>query len=233
MPKLVMRPALPPVILADDPKSEWFYIADPHLGHTNIIRHCQRPFPDTAAMDRTILMGLREAEASSPNARIVVAGDLAFHLPAIMERYGWLKRPHDHVFVAGNHDRVNRYRSAYEAAFGTIVGSEKTWATHSLVLVDHSGPAPKRVLVSHNPLPVPHGVDVNVYGHFHDNLTANPAAHDLESLAWLLDSTANYNAGVELNDYRPRRLAELAAEQGHSTLRERTPNPNARRSSQN
>jgi calcineurin-like phosphoesterase family protein len=233
MPKLVIRRAILPVVLPDDPDAEWFYIADPHLGHANIIRHCQRPFAHVDDMDRSILEGMRAAEATSPRVRIIVAGDLAFNLPAVIERHGWLQRPQSHVFLAGNHDRVIRHRPNYEAAFGTIVGNEKTWATHSLVIVDHCGPTPKRVLVSHNPLPVPHGAEVNVYGHYHDNLTANPAAHDLKSLAWLLDSTTHYNAGVELNAYRPRRLTELATEQGHNTLRVRIPNPNARRTLQN
>jgi calcineurin-like phosphoesterase family protein len=35
----------------------WF-TADFHLGHSNIIRYCNRPFPDTAEMDEAIIARL-------------------------------------------------------------------------------------------------------------------------------------------------------------------------------
>jgi calcineurin-like phosphoesterase family protein len=214
-----------------DHDAHWYYVADPHFGHDKIRAYCDRPFADVSVMDLTILTALREVEEADPCARFIFAGDVAYNLSAIVAKYGWLARPMDHVCVPGNHDRVTKYPDAYAACFGRVVATEKTWASHSLLVEDQLEGAPCSVLVSHAPLANLQGARYNVYGHYHDNLIANPGAHDLVALAWLLASSAHLNAGVELNAYRPQRLAALVAAQGQSTLQMRIPDLTARRGS--
>ena len=36
-------------------KEKVFYIADLHLGHNNIIKHCNRPFKDYKEMDEVLI----------------------------------------------------------------------------------------------------------------------------------------------------------------------------------
>ncbi|WP_396223866.1 hypothetical protein [Gemmatimonas sp.] len=213
-----------------DPTAHWYYLADPHWLHTNIIRLCHRPFPSVRAMDVAILTAMREIEATDPQARIVVAGDASFLLPTVRRAYGWLDHPQRHVIVMGNHDDGRRFGKEYAAMFGVVIGTEKSWHSHSLVIADHDGAQSCDVLVSHDPLPDLRGCAWNVHGHFHDNLLANPGNHDLTTLGWLLDSTRHLNASVECIEYTPKTLAALVASQGHAPLWERIPDLSATRS---
>ncbi|MEJ7584087.1 MAG: metallophosphoesterase family protein [Acidimicrobiales bacterium] len=79
----------------------WF-TADLHLGHTNIIGYCDRPFADTEAMNRALIE--RWNETVDPADDVWVLGDFALGrisdtLPLAAALHG-RKR-----LLAGNHDR--------------------------------------------------------------------------------------------------------------------------------
>jgi calcineurin-like phosphoesterase family protein len=100
--------------------TRWF-TSDLHLGHANIIRYCDRPFPDVDAMDRGLVARWNETVAADDV--VWVLGDMAMgrideSLLLIRELAG------TKLLVPGNHDRcwpgrgeksvewVARYRDA-------------------------------------------------------------------------------------------------------------------------
>ena len=80
-----------------------YYIADMHFGHTNVLRFDNRPFPDTAQMDDTLIQNWNERVTSEDT--VYVLGDAFWkneeNSIRIMERL----QGHKHL-IQGNHDRV-------------------------------------------------------------------------------------------------------------------------------
>jgi calcineurin-like phosphoesterase family protein len=100
--------------------TRWF-TSDLHLGHANIIRYCDRPWPDVDAMDRGLIEGWNDTVADGDE--VWVLGDMAMgrideSLTLVRELAG------TKLLVPGNHDRcwpgrgeravewVGRYRDA-------------------------------------------------------------------------------------------------------------------------
>jgi len=79
----------------------WF-TADLHLGHTNIIRYCNRPFTDVATMNDELIR--RWNDVVAPTDTVWVLGDVA--LGPIDQTLGLIDRLAGRkLLVAGNHDR--------------------------------------------------------------------------------------------------------------------------------
>ncbi len=79
----------------------WF-TADLHLGHSNIIGYCDRPFADVDAMNRALIDNWNEAVAEDDTVWIMgdfALGKIAETLALIPELSG------RKILVAGNHDR--------------------------------------------------------------------------------------------------------------------------------
>jgi calcineurin-like phosphoesterase family protein len=79
-----------------------FFTADLHLGHANIIRYCDRPFPTVGAMNGALIANW--IEIVRPDDDVWVLGDVAMGrisetLPLVANLPG---RKH---LVPGNHDR--------------------------------------------------------------------------------------------------------------------------------
>ena len=78
-----------------------FFIADPHFGHQNIIRYCQRPFADAAEMDRCLTANWNARVGADDD--IYILGDFSLkHAPEALDYYRALNgRKH---LIVGNHD---------------------------------------------------------------------------------------------------------------------------------
>jgi calcineurin-like phosphoesterase family protein len=79
----------------------WF-TADLHLGHTNIIDYCNRPFADVDSMNRALLEGWNETVGADDDVWVLgdfALGRIADTLPMVAELTG------RKILVAGNHDR--------------------------------------------------------------------------------------------------------------------------------
>ena len=78
----------------------WF-TADLHLGHANIIKHCDRPFSDADDMDRALIANWNSVVG--PKDRVYVLGDFAYKNRGATEAY--LKKLRGRkTLVWGNHD---------------------------------------------------------------------------------------------------------------------------------
>ncbi len=79
-----------------------FWTSDLHLGHTNIIRYCSRPFADVDEMNRELVS--RWNETVDDDDEVWVLGDVALGpIAEMLDLVGTL-RGHK-ILVAGNHDR--------------------------------------------------------------------------------------------------------------------------------
>lgn len=79
----------------------WF-TSDLHLGHTNVIRYCDRPFAAVGQMDAALIAVWNATVA--PDDEVWVLGDVAMgRIEETLHKVGWLTGT-KHL-VLGNHDR--------------------------------------------------------------------------------------------------------------------------------
>jgi len=80
----------------------WFFTADEHYGHANIIKHCKRPFEDVETMGEELI---RRHNSVVRNDDVVVhAGDFTMCRKSRAREY--LRQPNGrHIFLRGSHDR--------------------------------------------------------------------------------------------------------------------------------
>jgi calcineurin-like phosphoesterase family protein len=78
-----------------------------HLGHKNIIEHCDRPFDSVQEMNRTLIDDWNAVV--DPDEVVFFLGDLG-HFAKEDHLRQWLDELHGRVvFIEGNHDRPSRY----------------------------------------------------------------------------------------------------------------------------
>ena len=78
-----------------------YYIADTHFGHTNIIKHCNRPFESVEEMDRTLIHNWNSVVTGKDT--VYVVGDFAFRGASWKEYAAKLRG--NKIFLKGNHDK--------------------------------------------------------------------------------------------------------------------------------
>ncbi|MFG6080483.1 hypothetical protein ACEUZ9_001087 [Paracoccus litorisediminis] len=166
-----------------------FYTADWHLFHEGIIRMCHRPFASVEAMNDAIISAARARVTAKDDLWIL--GDLAFAKGEEARdavRALLLQVPGRKHFVAGNHDRGGQQVMSWIR--------DLPWhSMHDQVEIKDEG---RRVVLNHYPLitwpGARHGA-IQMFGHVHDNW----AGH-----------RNSVNVGVDLWDFRPVTLAEVA-----------------------
>lgn len=129
----------------------YFVIADPHFGHANIIRYCNRPFRNVEEMDEKLIKVWNETVTNKDE--VFILGDFAFgkeKISSIASRLNGRK-----TLIKGNHDTYSNeyYRqcgfvevSSYPILFGGFY------------------------LMSHEPLQLSETTPYfNFYGHVHND----------------------------------------------------------------
>jgi calcineurin-like phosphoesterase family protein len=79
----------------------YFFTADQHYGHANIIRFCGRPFASVEEMDRELIR--RHNEVVGPEDIVVHAGDFAYRSSRAPQSY-LQELNGQHILVRGSHD---------------------------------------------------------------------------------------------------------------------------------
>ena len=165
-----------------------YYTSDPHFGHANIIRFCNRPFADVREMDEA-LIGRWNAKVGEGDD-VYVVGDFAYRNAQAAATYLRHLRGRKHL-VVGNHDR----RWMRDAAAVSLLED-----TAELADIVDCG---RRVVMCHYPLMTwPGSGSLMVHGHIHD---------DTRGAYWPLLAGCDraLNACVEVNGYEPCTLDEL------------------------
>jgi calcineurin-like phosphoesterase family protein len=88
-----------------------FFTSDTHLGHTNIIRYCNRPFASIEEMDETIINNWNNVV--DDNDTVYHLGDFSFGNP-----YHYKKRLKGRIeLIAGNHDFKYECRKIFDRVY--------------------------------------------------------------------------------------------------------------------
>jgi len=79
----------------------YWFTADLHLSHENIIGYCNRPFHTVSEMDDVII---KNFQVIKPDDHLYILGDVAWDLNALKQFWATLKTTNIWV-VFGNHDK--------------------------------------------------------------------------------------------------------------------------------
>jgi len=173
-----------------------FLTADPHFGHGNIIRYCNRPFADADEMNRTLI----ERWNARVNKRdtVKILGDFGFHLSdkEALEIFNALNGSKE--LIIGNHDLDRKGRVIQSVA-------RLPWAkppTHYSE-IKHDG---HRIILSHYAALTwngSHHGSFMAFGHSHDTLPSLPGSIDV---------------GVDAQNYYPISVEEFVRQAKESLL---------------
>lgn len=163
----------------------YFATSDTHFGHSNILKHCKRPFADINEHDYSLIHNWNSIVGK--NDTVYHLGDIAFYPK---EKLIWLlsKLNGKIIVIKGNHDQVaaqNRslFHQFHDARLFTKVHGKEFVLDHYAMRV-----WPK----SH------HGV-YHLYGHSHGTLPEDPFS-------------LSFDIGVDCFEYKPvdfKKIIEL------------------------
>jgi calcineurin-like phosphoesterase family protein len=83
-------------------KIKYWFTADEHFGHTNIIKYCNRPFSSVEEMDYAIIK--KHNEVVGMDDTVIHLGD--FTLKSKEKALSYISRLNgNHIFIQGSHDK--------------------------------------------------------------------------------------------------------------------------------
>src|SRR5665647_813945 len=123
-----------------------YLISDMHLGHTNVIKYCDRSFINTSSMNNTLVRNWNRI--ISNNDKVYYLGDIAYGKGS--DPVYWINKLNgDITFIRGNHDTTNKINFV------------------DFTIIEASG---LKFYLVHNPANVPHNWDGwIIHGHHHNN----------------------------------------------------------------
>jgi calcineurin-like phosphoesterase family protein len=168
----------------------YFFTADQHFGHFNIIKYCNRPYTSVDEMDNDIITNYNKVVY--PNDIVVHGGDLTLIKdPEVVYNRYISKLNGKHIFLKGNHDRWNK--SGLDLFSVTIEGIH--------------------IVVSHYAMRVwnrSHYNAWNLYGHSHGKLPPIGKQHDIgvDNNGFFPMSFAQIKAIMEVRDNNPNFIGD-------------------------
>ena len=167
-----------------------FFTADLHLGHANIIKHCDRPFSSVEEMDEHLISEWNSRVRQ--NDSVYIIGDLIFRNTVSPENYLNRLRGKKHL-ILGNHDKDWVKKADMTKHFASVERfTEISDGQHIITLCHYP-------LMSWDQIAKG---SYMIHGHIHNNRDAMyfPLIREMPNLL---------NAGVEVNEYRPVKINEL------------------------
>jgi len=167
------------------------FTSDLHLGHANIIKHCNRPFQTVEEMDEFILE--KWNAKVKPNDTVYILGDLMFRNKRPPEDY-LSRMPGKKHLVVGNHDKAWMKKVDLGDWF------------ESVEMMRFMSDGQRKLTMCHYPMmtwPFANHGGWMVYGHIHENTAMD---------YWpLIDrSEQMLNAGADINGFEPVTFEEMA-----------------------
>ncbi len=166
-----------------------FAFSDPHFGHANIIKYCNRPFSSVEEMNEQLIANWNGTVGR--NDIVYCLGDMFFceveKARAIMHRLNGAKR-----IVLGNHDKIIRREPTLQALFDRILPDLYEESINGV-----------RTVMCHYPLltwnKANHGA-VMLHGHQHNKVAINDP------------NRRRYDVGVDANGYMPVKFQNIVAQ---------------------
>ncbi len=165
-----------------------FFTADPHFGHANIIKYCNRPFASAEEMDRVLISNWNNKVG--PADDVYILGDFSLKGPAGAAACLNALNGRKHL-ILGNHDDF-ALKESFDRALFIEIKEQLMLETEGL-----------KIWCFHYPTlfwPECNAGSIHLYGHIHNN------AHDTRVAGRLLNAL---NVGVEVCDYAPLSLPEV------------------------
>ena len=129
-----------------------YFTADPHLGHANIIKYCNRPFETVEEMNEVLIE--RWNNKVKDDDKVFVLGDFALAPSKGIIKWGRTLNGNK-TLILGNHDRASK--SVYlEAGFQEVIKYPILW--NEFYILSH---APK--------INGDMGKYFNIFGHVHND----------------------------------------------------------------
>ena len=164
-----------------------FFTSDPHFGHENIIKYCDRPFKFLEEMDGTMVKNWNSRV--KPKDTVIVAGDFCFSNTSnkgegTRKKWFWYSDQlnGNKVFIMGNHDRNNRLNTAI---------------TNLTLRLNK-----QQIFVTHRPSDVIFNYDIHLVGHVHNNWKHKVFNNGERNCVMV-------NIGVDVWGFRPVRYDEI------------------------
>lgn len=158
----------------------FYFTADTHFGHANIIKHCKRPFKDTIEMNYQIIKNINAAV--KPEDTLFILGDVAFEKKVLFESMAEIKCKK--VLLVGNHDNWR--------TFNVLQQEKLIESYHDTLMVKYNGIS---IWLSHYPHLAwdkqIYGA-YHLYGHVHGRFANEPNKNGL-----------SMDVGVDCNNYCP------------------------------
>ena len=170
-----------------------FFTADPHFGHANIMRYCQRPFASVEAMDAALIERWNARVGADDD--IYILGDFTLKKQSETVRgYVQALKGNKHLIV-GNHDLFVKGERADK------------WRDVFCEISDYrelQAPSGYTYILMHYPIMFWNGsIDprvIHLYGHIHNNPYCNAQTAKLSNAL---------NVGCDLHNYTPISEAEV------------------------
>lgn len=157
-----------------------YFTADPHFGHQNIIKYCNRPWKYWDEMDEALIENFNSVVTDKDV--VYLLGDIAFHKP--VQDYMGRLRGKEHHLIMGNHDKMvhcmNMFHSISQVKALNIKGIPNIWLSH----------------YAHRTWPASHYGSIHLFGHSHGMLHIEPGAKCID-------------VGVDAWNYKPVSLDEI------------------------
>lgn len=180
-----------------------FFTSDPHYGHRNIIKFCNRPYNNTKEMEQALIKNWNDVVSN--NDIVFILGDIVWfegrnNTKRILDQ---LKGKEIHI-IPGNHD--NRDNFEYLSERFIIHDSIVTCYIKSDTKI-------QEIFLCHFPMATwPHHErsTIHLFGHIHSGPNCNNNAVDVPGKDLLLKFGKCYDVGVDNNNYTPIELAEIS-----------------------
>ena len=162
---------------------KYFFTADLHFGHYNIIKYCNRPFKNLEHMNSELIS--RWNERVKLGDVVFVNGDFCLTRSSEapdtrLKGTDWEKKLNGKIiFTAGNHDKNNTTKTCIQGLVICLGG--------------------KRMFMVHNPKYVNTDFKINLVGHIHQNWKIKRVG--VKSVA--------INVGVDVWDFYPVTINEI------------------------
>jgi calcineurin-like phosphoesterase family protein len=172
----------------------YWFTADLHLDHGNIIDHCKRPFTSAAHMNSTIMK--RWNAVVKPKDIIIILGDFAWSNSADYVQQAFIDNlTGSKLFIKGNHDRWFKKDKRY--MYNKKVGTAKMWCSHYPLRSWPSG--------------------YNLHGHCHGQMKPLPRQLDVGVDVWDF-YPVDYASIMRYFDGIDCRRPDMLGENGHYKL---------------
>ena len=175
-----------------------FFISDPHFGHQNILKYCDRPFKTTDEMNEFIVN--RWNCLVKKDDIVFILGDIAFGGAGLFDQI-MPKLNGQKYLILGNHDYKNM-RDRYKDYFVKV-------ATKMFISIDG-----QPIILNHEPL-LCFGGQMNgriwhLFGHVHTSHASHQGA-DYKRVK-LMSTPTMYDVGVDFNYYMPVKYQTIKAQ---------------------